>query len=90
MGEFRLKDIALPQRLFELRLQGLEREFAPPKGIDDEPPPRDPYGRIGRLLGSDVHGFSRKLRELGDDVVAEVAANYREVVQEAVEVASAA
>jgi class 3 adenylate cyclase len=85
LGEFRLKDIALPQRLFELRLQGLEREFAPPKGIDDEPS-RDPYGRIGTLLGSDVHGFSRMLRELGDDVAAEVAANYREVVQEAVDV----
>ena len=30
LGEFRLKDIARPQRLFELSVRGLEREFAAP------------------------------------------------------------
>jgi class 3 adenylate cyclase len=83
LGEFRLKDIALPQRLFELKVQGLEREFAPPKAVDDETA-RDPYGRVGTLLGTDIHGFTRMLRELGDDVAAEVAADYRKVVRQSV------
>ncbi len=69
LGEYRLKDIVRPQRLFELRVQGLEREFAPPKAHDDGTA-RDPYGRIGTLLGSDMLDFSRRLRELGDDVTA--------------------
>jgi class 3 adenylate cyclase len=83
LGEFRLKDIALPQRLFDLKVQGLEREFAPPKALDDETA-RDPYGRVGTLLGTDIHGFTRVLRELGDDVAAEVAADYRKVVRQSV------
>jgi class 3 adenylate cyclase len=83
LGEFRLKDIARPQRLFELQVQGLEQEFAPPKALDDESA-RDPYGRVGTLLGTDIVGFSRMLRELGDDAAAEVAADYRRVVQETV------
>ena len=87
LGEFRLKDIVRPQRLFELRVQGLEREFAPPKAHEEETA-RDPYGRVGTLLGTDMLGFSRKLRELGDDVIAEVAAEYRRVVRESVEVHS--
>jgi class 3 adenylate cyclase len=83
LGEFRLKDITRPQRLFELRVQGLARDFAPPKGLDDEGA-RDPYGRIGTLLGTDIVGFSRILRDLGDDATAEIAAEYRKVVQECV------
>jgi class 3 adenylate cyclase len=83
LGEFRLKDIALPQRLFDLKVQGLEREFAPPKALDDETA-RDPYGRVGTLLGTDIHGFTRVLRELGDDVAAELAADYRKVVRQSV------
>jgi len=84
LGEFRLKDIALPQRLFNLSMKGLERDFAPPKAHEDETA-RDPYGRVGTLLGTDMLGFSSKLRELGDDVSAEVAANYRNIVRESVE-----
>jgi class 3 adenylate cyclase len=83
LGEFRLKDIARPQRLFELQVQGLEQEFAPPKALDDGTA-RDPYGRVGTLLGTDVIGFSRMLRELGDDATAEFAAAYRKVVQDSV------
>jgi class 3 adenylate cyclase len=84
LGEFRLKDIVRPQRLFELRVEGLERDFAPPKAHEDETA-RDPYGRIGTLLGTDLVSFSRKHRELGDDVIAEVAADYRKLVRESVE-----
>jgi class 3 adenylate cyclase len=61
-----------------------EREFAPPKAYEDETA-RDPYGRVGTLLGTDLVSFSRKHRELGDDVIAEVAADYRKLVRESVE-----
>jgi class 3 adenylate cyclase len=83
LGEFRLKDIALPQRLFELRVQGLERDFEPPRALTDETT-RDPYGRVGTLLGTDLVAYSSKLRELGDDVAAEVTSNYRKLVRESV------
>ena len=84
LGEFRLKDIARPQRLFDLRVQGLEREFAPPKAVDDGAA-RDPYGRVGTLLATDIYGFTRMLHELGDDAAAEIAAEYRGLVRESVE-----
>jgi class 3 adenylate cyclase len=83
LGEFRLKDIARPQRLFELRVQGLEREFAPPKGLDDESA-RDPYGRVGTLLGTDIVHWGRVLRALGDEATAEITSTHRRVVQESV------
>ena len=84
LGEFRLKDIVRPQRLFELRVQGLDREFAPPTAHEDRTAP-DPFGRVGTLFGSDMLDFSKQLRELGDDVAAEVAADYRKLVRESVE-----
>jgi class 3 adenylate cyclase len=83
LGEFRLKDIARPQRLFELRVQGLEQEFAPPRGLDEESA-YDPYGRVGTLLGTDLVAFTPTLRKLGDDVIADFAAGYRKLVQESV------
>ena len=83
LGEFRLKDIARPQRLFDLRVQGLEREFAPPKAVDDAAA-RDPYGRVGTLLAIDIYGFTTMLHELGDDAAAEIAAEYRRLVRESV------
>jgi class 3 adenylate cyclase len=83
LGEFRLKDIARPQRLFELRVQGLEREFAPPKALDDESA-RDPYGRVGTLFGTDIVEWSQMLRTLGDDAVAEITGDHRQVVRECV------
>jgi class 3 adenylate cyclase len=81
LGEFRLKDITRPQRLFQLVVQGLEREFAPPMTLDAG---RDPYGRVGTLLATDIVGWSRFLRAEGDDAAAEVAADYRRIVQETV------
>jgi class 3 adenylate cyclase len=83
LGEFRLKDIVRPQRLFELRVQGLEQEFAPPRALDDERG-YDPYGRVGTLLGTDLVAFTPMLRKLGDDVVADFTADYRTLVRESV------
>jgi class 3 adenylate cyclase len=81
LGQFRLKDIARPQQLFQLVVHGLEREFAPPMTLDAA---RDPYGRIGTLLATDIVGWSGFIREEGDDIAAEVSADYRRIVQEAV------
>ena len=81
LGEFRLKDIARPQRLFQLSVHGLEREFAPPMTLDAA---RDPYGRVGTLLGVDIVGFTRFLRTEGDDATAEVSAEFRRILQETV------
>ena len=81
LGEFRLKDIARPQQLFQLAVHGLEHEFAPPMTLDAA---RDPYGRIGTLLGADIVGWTRFLRTEGDDAAAEVSADFRRIVQESV------
>ena len=75
--------VVRPQRLFELRVQGLEQEFAPPRTLDDERG-YDPYGRVGTLLGTDLVAFTPMLRELGDDLVAGVTADYRTLVRESV------
>jgi class 3 adenylate cyclase len=83
LGEFRLKDIVRPQRLFEPSVRGLEHEFAPPRGLDDESA-YDPYGRIVTLLGTDLVAFTPMLRKLGDDVIAQCAADYRKLVRESV------
>ena len=81
LGEFRLKDIAKPQRLFQLVVQGLEREFAPPMTLDAA---SDPYGRVGTLLATDIRGWSRFLRVHGDDAAGDAGDDYRRIVQETV------
>jgi class 3 adenylate cyclase len=81
LGEFRLKDIARPQRLFQLVVPGLEREFAAPMTLDAG---RDPYGRVGTFLATDIRGWSRFIRAEGDDAAAELSAAYRQIVQETV------
>ena len=81
LGEFRLKDIAKQQRLFQLVVQGLEREFAAPMTLDAA---RDPYGRVSTLLATDIVGWSRFLRAEGDDAASEVSADYRRIIQETV------
>jgi adenylate cyclase len=62
-------------------VHGLEREFAPPMTLDAA---RDPYGRVGTLLGADIVGFTRFLRSEGDDAAAEVSADFRHILQGAV------
>jgi class 3 adenylate cyclase len=81
LGEFRLKDIARPQRLFQLVVLGLEREFDPPKTLDAA---RDPYGKVGTLLATDIVHWSGFMHAEGDDAAAEVSAEYRRIVREAV------
>jgi class 3 adenylate cyclase len=83
LGEFRLKDITRPQRLFELRVQGLERDFAAPKALDGGTS-RELYGRVGTLLGTDIVDWGLVLRALGDDATGEITADHRRIVQESV------
>ena len=92
LGVYRLKDLPRPERVFQLVVDGLPSQFPPLRTLEEQElaPPmtldagRDPYGRVGTLLMTDIAGFSRFLRVEGDDAAAEVAANYRQIVQETV------
>jgi predicted ATPase/class 3 adenylate cyclase len=57
LGRYRLKDINLPQRLFQLEAQGLEKEFAPlaaPRWDDGIPEPATRFiGRAGDMAALD-------------------------------------
>jgi class 3 adenylate cyclase len=78
LGEYRLKDLSRPQRLFEVVAEGLEGEFAPPKTLDDDRT-GVPYGSVGTLLATDIVGWGRIIRAVGDDSAAEVAADYHRI-----------
>jgi class 3 adenylate cyclase len=80
LGEYRLKDLSRPQRLFQAVPEGLEGEFAPPKTLDDAVP----YGQVGTLLATDIVGWGRIIRAVGDDAAAEVAADYHRIVIDSV------
>jgi class 3 adenylate cyclase len=81
LGEFALKDLSRPQRLVELRVEGLEREFGPPTTIDAARS-RELYGRVQTLLATDIRGWGRMIRTIGDDAASPIAAEYRQIVKE--------
>jgi class 3 adenylate cyclase len=81
LGEFSLKDLSRPQRLVELRVEGLEREFGPPTTIDSARS-REPHGRVQTLLATDIMGWGRMIRTIGDDAAMPIAAEYRRIVRE--------
>lgn len=70
-----------PQRLVELIVEGLERDFAPPKSLGSD---YSPYGRVGTVLITDIRGWGRITRSIGDDSAAAVALEYRSIVKEEV------
>jgi class 3 adenylate cyclase len=74
LGEHRLKDIAHPQRLFQVEAEGLVTEFPPLTTA--------PAGSIGTLLLTDLAGWGRVLRDLGDDAAAAAAAAYHRIINE--------
>ncbi|HET7855324.1 MAG TPA: adenylate/guanylate cyclase domain-containing protein [Gaiellaceae bacterium] len=78
LGEYRLKDLSRPQRLFEVVAEGLEGEFAPPKALDDRG--GVPYGQVGTVVATDIVGWGRIIRAMGDDAAAEIAADYQRIV----------
>jgi class 3 adenylate cyclase len=60
LGEYRLKDLPEPQRLFQLETAGLESEFPPLKSLDRA-------GSIATLLAVDVAGWGAAIRAYGDE-----------------------
>src|SRR5262249_58127356 len=76
LGEHRLKNIALPQRLFQVEAEGLLTDFPPLATAA--------AGSIGTLLVTDLAGWGRIMRDLGDDAAAAVAAAYYEIVNDSV------
>jgi len=82
LGEFELKDLSRPQRLVELIVEGLERDFGPPTTVDSARS-RRPYGRVQTLLATDILGWGRTVRTIGDDAAVPIAAEYRRIVSEA-------
>jgi class 3 adenylate cyclase len=75
LGDHSLKDIARPQRLFQIEADGLPSDF-PPLGM------RASAGTIATLLAIDLSGWRRVMRELGDDGAAVAAAAYHRIVAE--------
>lgn len=75
LGEHFLKDIPLPQRLFQLDSDGLQSDF-PALGT------KIGKGSIATLLALDLTGWGRVLAELGDDRAAAAAAEYHRIVAE--------
>jgi class 3 adenylate cyclase len=73
LGEHRLKDLERSQRLFQLDVEGLVSDFPPLRTSEKEQV-------VGTLLATDLVGWTRLLRELGDDAADAVAARYQSIV----------
>jgi class 3 adenylate cyclase len=76
LGEHRLKDIRRPQRLFQVWVAGLPSRFEPLKA--------GPQPGIMTFVGTDVSGWSRVIRELGDEATGELGARYHDAVTDVV------
>jgi class 3 adenylate cyclase len=75
LGEHRLKDLERPQRLFQLDVEGLSSDF-PTLG-------RSHF--LGTLLATDLVGWSRPMRVLGDEAAVAAASRYHAIVSDAAE-----
>jgi class 3 adenylate cyclase len=76
LGDHLLKDIPLPQRLFQIEADGLPAEF-PPLGATTA------AGTIATLVALDLAGWRRVMNELGDDGAAAAGAEYHRIIIEA-------
>jgi class 3 adenylate cyclase len=76
LGEHRLKDIALPQRLFQLNVSGLPSAFPPLKTLDAA----GPVPTLITLLRTDLANWRHMLAELGDENAAVVTRTYQDIV----------
>ena len=72
LGEHRLKDIQTPQRLFQILSDGLRVDFPTLKSLDALAP-----SAVITLVVSDIVGWQRVLRTLGDERAASVAKAYQ-------------
>lgn len=75
LGDHVLKDISLPQRLFQVEAGGLPSEF-PPLGT------KTATGTIATLVAIDLDGWRRVMDELGDDGATAAATEYHRIVAE--------
>ena len=73
LGEHALKDIPHPERLFQVDVEDLPAEF-PPVGV------RGVAGTVATLLCTDLSGWQRVMRELGDDEAAAAGVRYHRIV----------
>jgi class 3 adenylate cyclase len=78
LGEYRLKDIERPQRLFQLNVDGLGTQFPPLKSLDLP-------GALMTLLFCDVVYWSGVLREFGDERMLTMTRAYHALVTRGVE-----
>ncbi len=78
LGEYRLKDLERPQRLFQVDVDGLPSEFPPPNTGD-----AGDGGGIVTVLCADLIGWRRVLRMLGDAAAMAAAKRYHRLVLEA-------
>ena len=78
LGEHRLKDIPQPQRLFQVDVDGLGTDF-PSLNVGGM------TGSIMTLLMTDLVGWRRVMRDLGDDATSAAAASYHRIVSEIVQ-----
>ena len=76
LGDHYLKDIELPQRLFQVEADGLPSQF-PRLGA------RNTAGTVGTLVAIDLSGWRHVLRKLGDDGAATAAAAFHKIVTDA-------
>jgi class 3 adenylate cyclase len=74
LGDYRLKDIAAPQRMFQIVVSGLHADFPTLKSLDALSP-----SAVITLLVSDLVGWQRVLRKLGDERASAVARAYQRV-----------
>lgn len=81
LGEHRLKDMERPQALFQLDVEGLEVAFPPLESLDILA--KTPV--IVTLLATDLVGWSKALRKLGDDQALVTATTYQGIVRDAVD-----
>jgi class 3 adenylate cyclase len=81
LGEHRLKGLTREQRLFQLSVLTLPAKFGPPRtaAADAQTP------GAGTFVHTDLSGFRRVIRLLGDEASAAIAADYQGIVTTTVE-----
>jgi len=77
LGRHYLKDIPQVQRLFQVEAEGLRSDF-PHLAASDA------AGSVGTLLITDLSGWTRVMRILGDDAAAQATEHYHRIVEEEV------
>jgi class 3 adenylate cyclase len=81
LGEHRLKGLPRKQRLFQLTVSTLPSQFGPPR----TPEAVTRMAGVGTFLHTDLSGWGRVIRVLGDEASAALAADYYAIVTAAVE-----